>query len=176
VGRWYVQKTGTVRGPFPTGAVVQERLVGRILDADLVSLDQNEWKPFACWPELAEAIAVSAPPGSASADDDWFAERTHARVRWADQRNGQDRRAAEESTGAAESTGKSRQLRRGSDRRMGKEVAAVARAARPARRAGILGSEIPLWWLVAGLTGLAVLLGVLIYLFGPVNPVAVRIR
>ena len=172
MGRWYVQKTGAVRGPFPTGAMVQDRLVGRILDADLVSMDQTEWKPFASWPELAEAVALSAAAGEAHQEDEWSAERTHARVRWADQRDGKDRRAAEEGT---EDAGK-RQRRGGSDRRTDGESPPATRAPRIARRAGIFGTEMPLWVLVAGLVGLAALIGIVVYLFGPVNPVAVRIR
>jgi hypothetical protein len=173
--RWYVTKDGQVRGPFPEGALVQDRLVGRIGDADLVSPDQADWKPFASWPELAETLVSAVPPASGDGEDQWAAERNQARMRWADQRSGQDRRAdAASSTGDANATEEQRRYagtdRRGDpDRTAGRPKPGLGRTSR------ILGTELPIWVLVAGLAGLVLLIGLLVYLFGAVNPVRVRI-
>ena len=40
---WYVRRNGDVRGPFPTKAISQFLLLGRITKEDEVSRDQQEW-------------------------------------------------------------------------------------------------------------------------------------
>lgn len=171
VNRWYVNKEGRIRGPFPAGALIQDHLVGRLGDADLVSLDQAEWKPFAAWPELSEALASAAQPSGGEDNDQWAAERNLARMRWAEQRSGEDRRAVGTSTDPVE---KRRQS--DSDRR-DRPVETVRRSKRSlGRAAGILNADVPTWILLAGLAGLVLLVGVLVYLFGAVNPVRVQIR
>jgi hypothetical protein len=168
--RWYVRKEGQVRGPYPTGALVQERLVGRLADADLVSLDQVDWRPLAAWPELLDAIFQSTPPPAGSDPEVWVAERTHARVRWADQRSGEERREGAPGPDELEASRRQREV----DRRA--SAPPLQRAPRMGKRADLFGANLPIWGLVAVLLGLAALIGVLVYLFGPVNPVAVQIR
>ena len=173
--RWYVNKNGRVRGPFPAGALVQDRLVGRIGDADLVSPDQADWKPFTSWPELAETLASAVRP-TPDGEDQWTAERNHARVRWADQRTGQDRRGDAASTAGDLSATEEQRRRADVDRRGDPDRTTRRAKSELGRRSGILGTEVPIWVLVAGLAGLVLLIGVLVYLFGAVNPVRVRIR
>ena len=171
--RWYVNKEGQVRGPFPTGALVQDRLVGRLGDADLVGVDQVDWKPFASWPELTEALASAAQPAGG---EEWNAERDLARMRWAEQRSGQDRRAVAASRTGEPGAPEEQRQRPGTERR-GNPVSTARRSKTGASRAsGILSAEIPLWVLLAGLAGFALLVAVLVYVFGAVNPVRVRIR
>lgn len=167
--RWYVKKDGQTRGPYPAGAVVQDRLVGRLTDADLVSVDQTEWKPFGDWPELVHAMTASPLHSGGSEHDSWLAERNNARARWADQRSGEDRRAAES---AADDISSNRRETE-SDRRAADS--ALKRRERPAVRRGF-GANVPVWALVATLLLIAALVAVLVSKFGAVNPVAVRLR
>src|SRR6476661_10782934 len=53
---WNVRKAGSVLGPFPTGAIVADRLVGRISPLDELSPDGEEWRAFDAWPELTAAL------------------------------------------------------------------------------------------------------------------------
>jgi hypothetical protein len=172
--RWYVSVSGQVRGPFPAGALVQDRLMGRIADTDLVSLDQTEWKPLLSWPELAKMVPVEALSASPLGEENWTAERNQARMRWADQRSGHDRRAESGSSGDAGDVEQRRQA--APDRRGG--AAQTLRKSKPGlgRASGVLGKDVPMWVLLAGLAGLAGLVGLLVYLFGAVNPVSVRIH
>jgi hypothetical protein len=170
--RWYIRKEGWVRGPYPTGALVQDHLVGRIADTDLISLDQVDWRPLAAWPELVNAITLSPPPSAGSADDGWVAERTHARVRWADQRGGDDRRG----DGPSQDESDARRRESEADRRAGLPRTPSKRGPRSRKTADLFGTNLPIWMLLGGLMALAALIGVLVYVFGPVNPVAVQIR
>ncbi len=173
VHRWYIRKEeGRVRGPYPTGALVQDRLVGRLADTDLISLDQDDWRPLAGWPELVEAISLSMAPPAGTDPGGWVAERTYARVRWADQRSGEDRREDSPSPEASEASRRQSEA----DRRAAPTPPPLKRAPRSGKRADLFGANLPIWGLVAVLLGLVALIGVLVYLFGPVNPVAVQIR
>src|SRR3954471_10075903 len=49
---WYIRKQGAMRGPFPSGAIIQDRLVGRLSAQDELSPDREEWRVFDDWPEL----------------------------------------------------------------------------------------------------------------------------
>ena len=167
--RWYVKKDGQTRGPYPSGAVVQDRLVGRLADADLISADQIEWKPFNAWPELVHALTASPSHAGGTERDDWLAERNNARARWADQRSGDDRRAGEST---ASDLGTNRRAGE-TDRRMADPI--LQRSQRPVaqnRRSG----NLPVWALVVGLIVIAALIAVLVSEFGAVNPVRVRLR
>jgi hypothetical protein len=166
--RWYVKKDGQSRGPYPSGALVQDRLVGRLGDADLISADQIEWKPFSAWPELVHAMTASPLHGAGSERDEWLAERNNARARWADQRTGDDRREAE----SAANGGTVNRREGETDRRMDP---ALQRRQRPAARNSLSGN-LPVWALVVGLVVIAALVAVLVSVFGAVNPVQVRLR
>ena len=167
--RWYVKKDGQSRGPYPSGAVVQDRLVGRLADADLISADQIEWKPFSAWPELVHAITASPRHPDGSERDHWLAERNNARARWADQRAGEDRRAAESAASDVEAN----RREGGADRRMADPT--LQRRQRPAARNSLSGN-LPVWALVVGFIVFAALIAVLISVFGAINPVQVRLR
>ena len=166
--RWYVKKDGQSRGPYPSGAVVEDRLVGRLADADLISPDQIEWKPFSAWPELVHATTTSPPYAGGSEDNEWLAERNNARARWADQRTGEDRRAAE--SAASDVSANRRESE--TDRRMADP--SLQRRRRDARSS--LSGNLPVWALVAALIIVAALVALLVSLFGAVNPVEVRLR
>lgn len=182
--RWYVSKSGQVRGPFPTGALVQDWLVGRITDANLVSLDQEDWKPFGSCAELVEAVtaesgtvgSVKGPPSAATPGEpeSWVAERTHARVRWADQRSGEDRRGMSSDPDNPDANVSDPYPQRPGDRRAARNDRPSTRQARLGRRAGLFGAELPIWLLVVALLALAALVAVVVHLFGAVNPVTVR--
>jgi hypothetical protein len=144
-------------------------LVGRLADADLISADQIEWKPFSAWPELVHATTASPLHARGSEEDDWLAERNNARARWADQRTGEDRRATES---AANDVSANR--REGAtDRRMASPT--LQRQQRSAARSR-LSANLPVWALVVALIVVAALIAVLVAVFGPVNPVEVRLR
>ena len=182
---WYVNKSGQVRGPFPAGAMVQDWLVGRITDADLVSLDREDWKPFHSWPDLVEAVtaefvAAGSVKGAASAltpgdHKSWVAERTHARLRWADQRSGEDRRGTMSSyAGNPAARVSDAHPDRAGDRRSARNESPPTRHTRQGRRAGLFGAQLPIWLLVVGLLAVVALIALAVHLFGAVNPVAVR--
>lgn len=164
--------------------MVQDRLVGRITDADLVSLNREDWKPFDSWPELAEAVTAefiaagsvkgAAPAATPGDQEGWIAERTHARHRWADQRSGEDRRGTMSSYAPNSNPRVSNeQPQRVADRRSARNDSPT-RHVRLGRRAGLFGAQLPIWLLVVALLALAALVAVAVHLFGAVNPVAVR--
>ncbi len=160
---WYVLKAGQVHGPFPGGALVQDRLLGRLGADELLSTDREDWHPFAYWPPLNQALEAAAQ-AAPEQQPGWNAERAKARARWADQRSGEDRRAAiEQEAGKGE---------RGGDRRS--KRASGHRAARASVQ-GLL-MDFPVWKLIVALALVAVLVAVLVNMFGAVNPIAVDIR
>jgi hypothetical protein len=165
---WYVRKQGQVHGPFPLGAVLQDRLVGRIGPDDELSADQEEWHPFDGWPELASALATSASPDPA-AEPEWLRERARARLRWADERGMPDRRIRQDE---AESTGERRDAQE--ERRAHQSVGTGVRTALRARVR--FGNDRALIKIVAALLAAAALIALVAWLYGPVNPVPVHIR
>ena len=169
-GPWYVLKNDIVRGPFPSGALVQERLLGRLADSDLIGPDQQEWKPFSSWPELMSALEAAGPPHKSPEAAAWAGERAKARARWADERGGEDRRAE----APAPPLGNGR--RAGPDRRTDTAEGLPIRSRRQADMTALFGAEVPYWVLIGCVVALVVLLGLLAYFFGPVNPVPVNIR
>jgi len=169
-GLWYVIKNGTVRGPFPTGALVQERLLGRLTDSDLIGHDRQEWKPLTSWPELSSAMEAAGPQHKSLEAAAWAGERAKARARWADERGGEDRRAEAPGPPGGDPG------RAGADRRSGAEEGLPMRSPRQSDITALFGADVPFWVLIGCVAGLVVLLGLLAYLFGPANPVPVNIR
>ena len=162
---WYVRKQGEVRGPFPAGAVIQDRLVGRISADDELSPDREEWRGFDAWPEL-NAFAVPSATSSA-AEPQWLRERAKARLRWADERGAPNRRGGNES--APESTDRREQERRSKEGGEGGKRSSARARPRFANERAILK--------IVAILAIAVgLLALLTWLYGPVNPVPVRIR
>ncbi|MEO8631442.1 MAG: hypothetical protein ABI612_25605 [Betaproteobacteria bacterium] len=160
---WYVLKAGQVHGPFPGGALVQDRLLGRLGADELLSTDRDDWHPFAYWPQLSQALEAAAK-AAPEQQPGWNAERAKARARWADQRTGEERRAASEEAGKGERRGERRSKR--------------ATAQRTARASGVQGllMDYPVWKLILALAVLVMVIAVLVHMFGAVNPIAVDIR
>jgi len=162
---WYVRKQGQVRGPFPAGAVIQDRLIGRISASEELSPDREEWRVFDAWPELGSALASTAS-ATGTVEPEWLRERARARLRWADERSAPDRRSGESTAQAAE--------RRENERRAQRAAAGGKRTwPRPRAR---FGNERAVLKIVAILAIAAGLIALLTWLYGPVNPVPVRIR
>jgi hypothetical protein len=163
---WYVKKQGALRGPFPSGAIIQDRLVGRISPQDELSPDREEWRVFDAWPELAAALLADPEAAAGTADSEWLGERAKARLRWADERSALDRR------------GDQHDLSEASDRR---EIERRAQGAEGGKRSAPRSrprsaNERFMLKLVAILAICAGLLALLAWLYGPVNPVPVHIR
>jgi hypothetical protein len=141
---WYVMRAGAVRGPFPTAAVAQDLATGR-LPADVqLSTDRVSWSQAT---DL-DAFSDLLQPGQS--DDGWAEERRRALRRWADERDGQERRAVAGEGGAR---------RTGAERRQGEGGARAAplRVPEPKSRG---------WLVVASL--IALLAGlILLALLGP---------
>ena len=171
-GLWYVKKGDVGRGPFPTGALVQERLLGRLSDSDLVGHDQQDWQPFSSWPELSSALEAASPPPKSQEAAVWAGERAKARARWADERGGPERRTGALAPAHSEADGRRAAL----DRRAETGDGVPLRTRRQPDMGALFGAEVPYWVLIGGVVGLVVLLGLLAYFFGPVNPVPVNIR
>jgi hypothetical protein len=161
---WYVKKRDATLGPFPAGAVLSDRLVGRIASTDELSPDREEWRPFENWPELA---ALAEQASSSATVPEWLGERSKARLRWHDQRSGTDRRVAAETAEASE-------RKCGPDRRARDEADGSARTPKTSRPRLI--DEPILLKIVIALALTALIVASVVWLFGPVNPVQVRIH
>jgi len=83
---WFVVRGDVRSGPFPVGALQQERAIGRLTTWTSVSPDGGPWVG-------ADRLHDSPfqPSGSLPIDE-WSRERAMAQARWADQRSGIDRR------------------------------------------------------------------------------------
>jgi hypothetical protein len=163
---WYVRRKGRVQGPFPTGAVLQDRLVGRIGADEKLSAGQDEWRPFDAWPELVAALASTSADES-SGDGEWGGERAKARMRWADERTALERRtphAMELPAGE----------RRASDQERRSPQSTEARLRAVATRR--LSHDVAMIKIIGVIAIVVAAIALLAWLYGPVNPVPVRIR
>ncbi len=153
---WFVRRGIAVAGPFPIGALAQEHALGRLAGTTAVSPDGEQWLEPGSLRTLLDAHAIARTP------DDWEGQRAMARARWADQREGQERRGAS----ACPVT----------DRRTAGERRAFATAGRtlPPRRdeETVVGSERDVVLIVLLLLT-AIALGVAVY--GTSNPVVVNL-
>ena len=165
---WYVRKAGGVEGPFPAGALVQDRLLGRLDPNDLVSSDRENWQPFDAWPQLKAALQALENLPATDPQPGWNVERAKARARWADQRAGTERR----SQPAGGAVVDSHNQRHGEGDRRGTSAAHASRQSRPRP---LLGRDRSLLKLLIGLLLLAAVTGLMLWLFGPVNPIRVRV-
>jgi hypothetical protein len=84
---WHVRLAGAVSGPFPTAAIAQDLVLGRLPWDVEISGDMVAWGPAA----EADAFSCLLLPSQADA---WAGERREALRRWADQRGGRDRRTS----------------------------------------------------------------------------------
>lgn len=161
-GAWFVRKGTTVRGLFPSGAIVQDVLLGRLDLFTEISRDGERWSPLAEHAELLPQALLRERIENAS---DWATERLRAGMRWADERSGRDRRAA-----AAPQAPDAR--RNGSDRRRD-----PAQCARPKADDARGPQRQPRDGLLATVLGLAVLVAiVVIFSGGFANPIPVRMH
>jgi hypothetical protein len=136
---WYVRLAGQVRGPFPSPAIIQDLAVGRLPADTELSTDRINWAQPA---ELEVFSRLLQPDES----DAWAEERRQALGRWADERDGRERRALDRESGTT----------RRMDRRAGDNLQRTTRTPRLAK--ALVGPG----WLVAGslvvlLVGLVVL-------------------
>lgn len=81
---WYIRSRSSegIKGPFPSGQISQEMLLGRHKLDDEVSHDKEEWFAIREVPELVPDIFSEDP------DDPEFNNRLAAARRWADERRG----------------------------------------------------------------------------------------
>lgn len=83
---WYIrsQSEGEIKGPFPSGQISQEMLLGRYKLDDEVSHDKEEWVSIRSVDDIVPDIFREDP------DTPGFKERLAAARRWADERRGVD--------------------------------------------------------------------------------------
>jgi hypothetical protein len=148
---WHLRRQGRVLGPFPAGAIVADRLIGRINAQDELSPDLEQWNRFDQWPELVAAMAGEAP---AHAEPEWLHERARARMRWADER----------AMAAQEQGADDRRTLPGAPHR-------AARASRPR-----MPNEAVLLKIAVTIAIATIALSILAWLYGAVNPVPVHLR
>lgn len=90
--RFHLRRAGQVSGPFTRGMLLRDRMLGRIVASDEVSVDGESWLSIAdC--ETLDIDATGKPPLGPVVDDAWAAERERARLRWLDERAQPDRRS-----------------------------------------------------------------------------------
>lgn len=96
---WYLERAGRVTGPFPSGRIKRDIVLGRIREPARLSTDTRSWRLPAEIPEFAHLRVAS--PGSAefARVDERQSERRHAgeddATPRAQARSGRDRRRAE---------------------------------------------------------------------------------
>jgi len=147
---------------------VQDRLLGRLNPADLVSTDRENWLPFDAWPQLKAALQALENLPATDPQPGWNVERAKARARWADQRSATERR----SQPGAGPVSDGRDQRHGQGERRG---STAAQPPRQSRLRPLLGKDRSLLKLLIGLLLLAAVTGLMLWLFGPVNPIPVRV-
>ena len=77
---WYVKKNGRIKGPFATGLISQNILLGRIHPSDLLSQDKEIWRK-------ASTVREVMPDVVKYRNDPNYKERLKAARRWADERS-----------------------------------------------------------------------------------------
>jgi hypothetical protein len=134
-------RAGAVRGPFPTAAIAQDLATGR-LPADVhLSTDRVSWS------QATDLDAFSDLLQPAQTDDGWAEERRRALRRWADERDGRERRAVPDEGGTR---------RTGTERRQGEGTSRAVSALVPEPKGR--------GWLVAA-SLLALLMGLVLLAF-----------
>lgn len=105
---WYTRRDREIRGPFPAGQITRYILLGRMNEADQLSVDQISWQPVSKMPELIPEelkLDLSIPENQ---------EKLRiARMR-EDEREAGDRREKQQKNNAKEDND---YIRRGNDRR-----------------------------------------------------------
>jgi len=80
---WYVRRGKEIKGPFPTGLLSRQILLGRVRGSDEVSHDREEWRAVNRVPSLIPDVMREV---LANPDDEEARERLEAARRWADER------------------------------------------------------------------------------------------
>lgn len=62
---WYLDRNGTVKGPFPSRVIGEYLLLGRIHDTDLVSRDKEDWQPLSEHADLYPPVMQDTPVDNA---------------------------------------------------------------------------------------------------------------
>lgn len=75
---WYVRHAGGITGPFPSGHIQRQVLLGRFRPDDEISHDRRNWVPLSSHPELVPEILKADP------SDPLVRDRLAAARRWAD--------------------------------------------------------------------------------------------
>ncbi len=76
---WYVKENGRIKGPYATGLISQNILLGRIHPNDLLSQDKEIWRK-------ASSISDVMPEVIKNRHEPNYKERLRAARRWADER------------------------------------------------------------------------------------------
>ena len=156
---WFVRRGERVSGPFPIGALRQEDALGRLRDATKLSPDGQRWY------EPRQVRSLREPGVERDQADEWIRQRAMARVRWADQRSGVDRRAGRTGRDAG---GQERRI--SGDRRS--TLIAVRKRSERREELSCTGAERKVVWIVLALLG-AIIGGAATY--GTSNPVPVNL-
>lgn len=77
---WYVKENGRIKGPFATGLISQNILLGRMHPNDLLSQDKEKWRK-------ASTVREVMPDVIKYRNDPNYKERLRAARRWADERS-----------------------------------------------------------------------------------------
>lgn len=77
---WYLKSNGRVKGPFATGLISKNILLGRIHPSDMLSQDKDIWRK-------ASSIHEVMPDVIKHRHEDNYKERLKAARRWADERD-----------------------------------------------------------------------------------------
>ena len=76
---WYIRRKGKIKGPFPTGLISKQILLGRVHPSDMLSQDKQTWRK-------ASSIREVMPEVLKYRNEDNYKERLRAARRWADER------------------------------------------------------------------------------------------
>jgi hypothetical protein len=89
---WYVRHGANISGPHPAGVIGGYLLLGRLGHSDEVSLDQINWVPLEDVPELLPLNRLTDTVAADYENKKWQEERYRAALRWADERQVNERR------------------------------------------------------------------------------------
>ncbi len=76
---WYIRRKGKIKGPFPTGLISKQILLGRVHPSDMLSQDKQSWRKASSIPEVMPEVMKYR-------NEDNYKERLMAARRWADER------------------------------------------------------------------------------------------
>lgn len=92
---WYTRRGANIRGPFPAGLITRYLILGRILETDEISVDQQEWRRVMEVPGMVPEVMHTATSEEVEKER---IERLMLAKRWEDERLSSDRRTPDTST------------------------------------------------------------------------------